>query len=470
MSLEEEKNFEKARKQLVVKRIDAIQLGRNSFSLVEQKAVNYMVSKIKPNDSPDKEYIFNIREFCRMIQWHRTPTQDLLEMLQTLANKSWWIKSGKEGQAKYDLKHWFDVVRVNEGTGTISITFSKTVQPYLFNLIEQQKRGKIYLASWTADAISLMKNKYTPKIFELLRTYQFNNVKWEFENGTGTERDLQVIIADRDEDGHPKVPKGWANWATFQRDVLIPAREEINKYTDLMIEFDGLKTDFAGKKYRKYVRIVFWLDEKTEEEKMRKDHELAVAYDNEIVEQDYQQLSLGDYASDFETRRKYVHSEEEEIKKEERINKSKHPAFLEEMEDQGFDEKYIDKLYITAKCKFFEVSDVVRKSNEELWITDYVSMHLNSMRSSGIETISNEKARLYDLVENDYKNYAQVVTNKYYYEGDSYEKPIVDAVFTEPQEEKEPDNTVSNTKPPVNNDEELEAFLLGLLTKNKKER
>lgn len=436
MSLDEERQFEEARKQLVVKRVDAIQLGRNSFTLVEQKAVTYMISKIKPDDQPSTEYLFNIREFCRMIQWHRTPTSELLDMLQNLASKSWWVKSGVDGKAEYELKHWFDIVRLNEGKGTITITFSQTVYPYLFNLLEQQRQGKAYLASWTTDAISLMKNKFSPRIFELLRTYQFNNKKWEFENGTGTERDLQMIVADRDDRGNPLIPKGWSNWHTFKRDVLDPAKEEINKYTDLMIDYEGLKTDFSGKKYRRFVRLVFMLDEKTEEEKERKDMDIAIAYDNVISEQDYEQMSLLDYMNsenDFESKRKMIRKLSEEREREKRINKSKHPAFLVEMEEKGFDEKYIDQLYNVAKMKFFSYSSVVDSINEELWIIDYVELHLSSMRASGIDTISSEKARLYDLVENDYKHYAEIVTSKYYNGNVAHEKPVSVYVNKEPE-------------------------------------
>ena len=72
------------------------------------------------------------------------------------------------------------------------------------------------------------------------------------------------------------------------------------------------------------------------------------------------------------------------------------------------------RLCDVAKARFFAYSSVVDRQNEELWITDYVELHLSSMRASGIETISSEKARLYDLVENDYKHYAELVTNKYF--------------------------------------------------------
>ena len=287
--------------------------------------------------------------------------------------------------------------------------------------------------------------------------YQFNNKKWEFENGTGTDRDIQVIIADTDDRGNPIVPKDWSNWHTFKRDVLEPAKEEINKYTDLMIDYEGLKTDFAGKKHRKFVRLVFMLDEKTQEEKERKDMDIAIAYDNVIAEQDYEQMSLLDYEDSFESRRELIKQMSHDREREKRISKSKYPAFLDIMEKEGFDEKYIDSLYAEAKVKFFEYSDVVDKFNEELWIVDYVTLHLSSMRSSGIDTISSEKARLYDLVENDYKHYAEKVTNKYYNPNANQRK-----IVPRNQKSETGDTSTMNA-----NDTELAELLLNKLKSNK---
>ena len=43
-STQEEINFAKARKQVVAKRVDLIQLGRNNLTLLEKKSVNHIFS------------------------------------------------------------------------------------------------------------------------------------------------------------------------------------------------------------------------------------------------------------------------------------------------------------------------------------------------------------------------------------------------------------------------------------------
>lgn len=401
-NLDEEKRFCQARKQLVVKRVDAIQRGRHSFTMVENKAVNYMLSKVKPDDTVDTEYKFHIGEFCRMVGWkNRLPTKEILGMLQTIANKSWWIVTD-EMEREYELKHWFDVVRLNEGQGTITITFSKTVAPYIFNLLEQQKQEKIYLASWEVDAVSLMKNPYSQTIFELLRTYEFNNEEWWFENGTGTERDLQVIIAERDQKGKPLVPKTWKNWANFERSVLAPAKKEINKYTDLVIDYEPLKRDLQGNKYRRYIAIRFRLDEKSEIEKEEKERIIAREYGNEV---DYEQITLTTFEQERRIQKEI--SNAELVERE--IERSRFPLLKSEFPE--FNDEQLGLLYIKANSHIIE--SVVEPGRRELWISDYISEYYNFIKATPEQTKTNTFARLIDYVNKDYKDYSYSITLKY---------------------------------------------------------
>ena len=56
------------------------------------------------------------------------------------------------------------------------------------------------------------------------------------------------------------IPEGWKNFAIFRRDVLEPAIQEINKYTDMLVMYEPLKTDLDGNKYRRYTSIRFsWI-------------------------------------------------------------------------------------------------------------------------------------------------------------------------------------------------------------------
>lgn len=426
-STQEEINFAKARKQVVAKRVDLIQLGRNNLTLVEQKAVNYMISKIKPTDDPMQRYDFSVREFCRMIGWTtRYSTPEMLKMLQELSQKTQWIKDveyseynvihvGNDGNeysvkkntpnVKYTSRHWFDIVELHETAGYITITFSRSITPYLFNLKKQQKDGKVYIASWSVDATAIMKSQYSGKLFEYLKTYQCNNLEWVFENGTGTERDLQVMLAPMDANGNTVVPKGWANWGIFERNVLKPAKEEINKYTDITIDYTPLKVDYAGKKYRRYVMIKFTLIEKNEDEKRRKNALLDQEYNNYTQ---YEQLSLEDlqYENASEDEKREAKRKEYE-KREKEIDKSDFPLLKDMLFD--FTEEQLRMLDHAARN---HMTEDFSASAAELWVCDFISYYNDYLEATKSETRRSKFARLLAYVRNDYQAYAvQLGTN-----------------------------------------------------------
>ena len=131
---------------------------------------------------------------------------------------------------------------MNKGTGDIEISFHDDMFPFLLNLQQHLENDGHYFTTYKLQNITLMKHRYSPRIYEILKSYQFNNKKWTFENGTGTKYDLQRMIGDcilgDGVNGEPTIPESWKNWAVFKRDVLDKAVMEINKYTDIKVAYD----------------------------------------------------------------------------------------------------------------------------------------------------------------------------------------------------------------------------------------
>ena len=171
--------------------------------------------------------------------------------------------------------------------------------PFLYNLVTDKE--KYYIAP-RLEETSLMTHKYSPRIYDLLRSYQFNNKTWTFELGTGTDNDFMRKIADWEPDPNKKgknvakIPKSWSKFSFFERDVLAPAREEINHYTDIKIAYEALKTDSMGKKYRRPVRIKFLMLAKTsgelKETQSILDSEYNGNFDNIIDDTEPHQMTL----------------------------------------------------------------------------------------------------------------------------------------------------------------------------------
>ena len=158
-----DKRFREARRQLVAKRSDMVTLSRSSLGLVENKAVLYILSKVQPNDTPDKVYRFDCEEFFRIIKWKKRSYSELKGMLQSIANKSWWINETDDPDLG-KLCRWFNVVNIEKSDGEkyVSIKFHETIFPYILNLQEQKEKDGKYFLTYQLQNISLMSHVTVP--------------------------------------------------------------------------------------------------------------------------------------------------------------------------------------------------------------------------------------------------------------------------------------------------------------------
>ena len=277
-------DLKETRNNLVAKDNRIIQESRFSLSLLENKAVLYLISKIKPDDKPNQIYVFNCREFQALLNWNREASyQNIKIMLQNLGDISLWIRGEVNGREKDILVRWFNIVHLDPGNGEIEISFHEDMFPYLLDLQKHLEEEKRYYTTYKLQNVSLMKHKYSIKLYELLKSYQYNNQKWTFENGTGSEFDLQIRLADTKMDRKTRqavsmIPNGWANWAVFKRNVLDPAVQEINKYTDIKVAYEGKKVDLHHRKGRAIRTIEFYMVGKTAPEQKNTDQIIDAEY------------------------------------------------------------------------------------------------------------------------------------------------------------------------------------------------
>lgn len=239
----------------VFKRDDMIQKARFKLSVQEQRAVLYAISKIQPEDKTFNEYTFEIKDFYRVIGWEKESYTEFKALLKGLADKSWWAEVDDEGTES--VLRWFTTVRTNQKSGKVTIKFHEDMMPFLLELVEQQK----YFTSYDLKYILPMSSQYSPRLYEILKSYQKNNNQWFF--------DIDKLKKLMD-------CENYVRWPDFQRRALDPAVEEINKYTDLCIAYD------AKKEGRKVTRIVFYMDEKTTLEKLQVDDTIETELDGQL--------------------------------------------------------------------------------------------------------------------------------------------------------------------------------------------
>ena len=403
-------NLKETRNKLVAKDNRLIQSGRMSLGLLENKALLYLISKIQPGDKPGKVYIFNCKEFQALLNWNEEASyQNIKIMLQNLGDKSRWIDEEIQGRKKEILVRWFNIVHLDPGNGDIEISFHQDMLPYLFEL---KKSDGNYFTSYKLQNISLMKHRYSITIYEILKSYQYNNKKWTFENGTGSEFDLQRKIADafldkKTRNAISQIPEGWKNWAVFKRNILDPAVEEINRYTDIKVAYEGKKEDIHHRKTRAIRTIEFYMVGKTAPEQRATDQIIDAEYNIIEDEQNYHQISIEEMF--FQN-----HKKAQQEEKEEQINKSKHPELYEELNkcrDANFDDGKINQLYRAAIYK--RVAGNIQMKHWESFATDLIIYYYDEIVATPEDTKTTLYKRLLDCVKKDYDDKVIEILEEY---------------------------------------------------------
>lgn len=218
----------------VVKSNILIQKTRYCLSVQEQKVVLYLISKIKPEDTGLQEYIFDIKDFCKIVGVdydNGKNYQNVKSTIKNLADRSFWItlEDGTE-----TLLRWIERPYINKGSGIIRIKMDELMMPYLIGLKKHFTQYNLYF-------ILAMRSQYSVRLYELLKSYQ-NCSKWTF--------DIEDLKKKLNADNYDR-------WFNFNKKVLSVALKEIELYTDLDIKFDLIK------KGRKYDKITFYINQKT---------------------------------------------------------------------------------------------------------------------------------------------------------------------------------------------------------------
>lgn len=425
-------NLELARKQNIAKRNDMIQNSMYSLAQVENKAIHYILSKVKPEDPPGKIYEFDCEEFKYMIGWtNKQSYKEIKDILTRISQYCWWLESNCD-EIDDSLIRWFHIVRMNKKSGKIKISLHDDMHPFVLGLNQQQKEGQ-YFTTYMFQNIGLMKNRYSQRIYELLKSYQYNNKKWVFEIGTGSQNDLfrKIAIIEPEDNFSLKIPKSWSNYAIFNRDVLKKAKEEINKYTDIKIDYVARKEDLQGNKTRKYTSVEFYMAEKTDLEKEAVEKIIDAEYKIEDVPAGtYRQLTIEEVFFKEHDERVKIDQEHKRLAKEEKKEKqNKKKKQVKKESDELEERKYpiiSDLLYeykswqierIAVEAQKHIVPGKINMEYRELWIADYVTYYNDKIRDTPDDTKTTPYKRLMNLLRNDYDCVAAKINE---YDKDNY--------------------------------------------------
>lgn len=231
LSERQEMKVRSDREMQVYKRNDMIQKGRHELTLQEQRCVLYAISKIKPEDSVFQEYTFELSDFYKLCGLQDESYTKLKDILIGLKQKTWWVETAPNVESTVS---WFNKVRTNKKSGTVTVRFDDDMMPYLLELTKDNQ----YYTHYQLKYILPMKSQYAVRLYELLKSYQRNNYEWFFDVES-LKKQLNC--------------ENYKNFYDFRRWVLDPAVAEINEFTDIKIAWEPVKEG------RKVTRVTFYM-------------------------------------------------------------------------------------------------------------------------------------------------------------------------------------------------------------------
>lgn len=246
-SRREQKEIEAKRDYLVVKHNNLIQRSRFELSVAEQKTVAYICSKIKPRDGGavdeplQLEYDFNIRDYAEVCGFSTggkfyNETKELFrKLMQRIIN----VELDEDDL----LIAWLDFVRMSKRNGTVKIRLNPEIAMFLFDLQND-------FTQYGLLNILAMKSQYSIRIYELMRSMAYKHMPV-----TISMDEIRQLLMIEDK-------ATYKTYSDFRRKLLESSIEEINKYTDISVNYEPVT-----KGERKVIKIDFYISHKAPTER-----------------------------------------------------------------------------------------------------------------------------------------------------------------------------------------------------------
>lgn len=226
-------DIDKQRYYLVAEHNDLITKARHDLTARELKIMDYVVSKIKPEDEHFNIINTSMYELSNVLSLKRNGRSysQLADSLNTLRKKDVYIYN--ETERSVTMTGWFEHAKIWE-SGQVQLKINEDFAPYLLKL----KGTGDYTQYLLNDTVQL-KSKYSILLYKLVR-----------ESDKDYGKKISVI------QGSPEEFKTWLGapksytYSRLKDNVLKPAIAEINKkIPDMELQ------DFSARRGRKVTQI-----------------------------------------------------------------------------------------------------------------------------------------------------------------------------------------------------------------------
>ena len=185
--------------------------SRYDLSMLEQKVILIMASKIQPQDREINTVLFKARELADILEVsEKNLYRDLPKMTKSLISKV--IEIEEVNTNRLIQTHFVSTAIYNRGQGTVELKFSDEIKPYLLQL-------KTLFTSYKLGNILNLNSKYSIRLYEFLKSEAFKKTT------IITIDDIRAMLN--------LTQKSYDLFGSLNKKVIEPAIDEINNNTDI---------------------------------------------------------------------------------------------------------------------------------------------------------------------------------------------------------------------------------------------
>lgn len=239
--------------------------AKGRLGTLEQKLLGALISEIQPIDEDFKEYELNIQEVGEFIGLNNNAVYERLSeaSFSLLDKKLKFEEVDSRGRKTFIAVSLIASAKHQEGSGVLTITIAPDLKPYLLAI-----KGKdTPFTKYMIRNILKLNSSYSIRLYEILKQWEKVRVK-KFE----VEDLKEMLGANAD---------SYNLFSEFERRVLKPAKDEVNKHTDIFIIYRKIKTG------RRISYIEFEIETRAgcfnEQAEIHKQYEESGAFDYEFV-------------------------------------------------------------------------------------------------------------------------------------------------------------------------------------------
>lgn len=204
-----------------VRQHNAITNARYEYSELQLDIFLYLLSRLRKNQ-PDGVYEVSVIEMSKLTgkkydyQKLRLATEGMGSRMFEIPNET-----DKKGRQVWRQMWMFDRVDYIHGTGVIEVEFTRTIQPYLFDL-------KATFTSFQLYSALRLGSKHAKRIYTLCNQWKDRGQTPEY-----IIEDLKRMIGLVNEKGEEE----YGPFSMFRKRVLDESVKQINQHTDLQINY-----------------------------------------------------------------------------------------------------------------------------------------------------------------------------------------------------------------------------------------